>query len=107
MRDELTPLAARSAAALALVPARLPAPWMQAAGIWRCYQNMAQWAGALYRRVANADPSRHRQTPSGDVTEVDATEVTRVVAELLPLVRQRRQQEQRRQQQQQQESQEL
>jgi hypothetical protein len=71
---------------------------LQADGIWRCYQNMALWAGALYRRVANADPSRHRQTPSGDVTEVDAAEVARVVAELLPLVRHRRQQEQQRRQ---------
>ena len=42
---------------------RLPSTLTQADGIWRCYQNFAQWAGALYRRVANADPARHRDTP--------------------------------------------
>ncbi len=62
----------------------------QADGIWRCYQNFAQWAGALYRRVANRDPSRHRNTPRGDVTDVDAAELTQVVQELLPLVAARR-----------------
>lgn len=63
---------------------------MQADGIWRCYQNFAQWAGALYRRVANTDPVRHRDTPSGDVTEVDVSELAATVRELLPLVRHRR-----------------
>lgn len=50
---------------------------------------MAQWAGALYRRVANADPARHRNTPGGDVTDVDAAALAAAVAELVPLVRQR------------------
>lgn len=63
---------------------------LQADGIWRCYQNFAQWAGALYRRVANPDPSRHRDTPAGDVTQVDVGEVAQAVRELLPLVQQRR-----------------
>lgn len=67
-----------------------PVPWAQAEGIWRCYENAAQWAGALYRRVANADPARHRQTTSGDVTEVDAAALAAAVRELAPLVRQRR-----------------
>ncbi|PRW45163.1 EGF domain-specific O-linked N-acetylglucosamine transferase [Chlorella sorokiniana] len=49
--------------------------WPQAEGIWRCYENAAQWAGALYRRVANSDPARLRQTASGDVTDVDAAEL--------------------------------
>ncbi len=62
----------------------------QAEGIWRCYENAAQWAGALYRRVANSDPARHRQTTSGDVTEIDAAALAAAVRELAPLVRQRR-----------------
>lgn len=62
----------------------------QADGIWRCYENAAQWAGALYRRVANSDPARHRQTTSGDVTDVDAAALAAAVRELAPLVRQRR-----------------
>lgn len=64
--------------------------WPQADGIWRCYQNFAQWAGALYRRVANRDPSRHRNTPRGDVTDIDAADLTQAVQELLPLVAARR-----------------
>ena len=63
---------------------------MQDAGIWRCYENMAQWGGALYRRVANPDPARHRDSPHGDVTDVDAAALSWTVAELAPLVRQRR-----------------
>lgn len=65
-------------------------PWLQADGIWRCYQNFAQWAGALYRRVANQDPSRYRNTPQGDVTDIDAAELAQAVRELLPLVAARR-----------------
>lgn len=61
----------------------------QAEGIWRCYENAAQWAGALYRRVANSDPARHRRTTLGDVTDLDAAELAAVVRELAPLVRQR------------------
>ncbi|KAL4448126.1 hypothetical protein ABPG75_005345 [Micractinium tetrahymenae] len=77
--------------ALLLPPhAALVELWPQADGIWRCYQNFAQWAGALYRRVANRDPSRHRNTPRGDVTDVDAAALTQAVRELLPLVAARR-----------------
>ncbi|KAI7846398.1 hypothetical protein COHA_000109 [Chlorella ohadii] len=56
--------------------------WPQADGIWRCYENAAQWAGALYRRVANSDPARHRQTTSGDVTEIDAAALAAAVHNL-------------------------
>lgn len=72
-----------------LCPAPPCTPW-QADGIWRCYENMAQWAGALYRRVANTDPSRHRNTPTGDITDLDAAAVAGAVRELAPLVRARR-----------------
>lgn len=63
---------------------------LQADGIWRCYENLAQWAGALYRRVANADPARHRNLPGGDMTEVDAAALAAAVRELAPAVRARR-----------------
>lgn len=64
--------------------------WPQPAGIWRCYENAAQWAGVLYRRVANADPRKYRETALGDVTEVDPAELVAAVRDLAPLVRQRR-----------------
>lgn len=68
----------------------VPPSCAQATGIWRCYENMAQWGGALYRRVANTNPSRHRDGPRGDVTDIELPALARVVAELAPLVRQRR-----------------
>lgn len=40
--------------------------------------------------MANRDPSRQRNTPRGDITDVDAAELTQVVRELLPLVAARR-----------------
>lgn len=44
--------------------------WPQADGVWRCFQHTAEWAGLLYRRWANEEPSRVTAGRLGDVTQV-------------------------------------
>ncbi|GAB4817514.1 hypothetical protein N2152v2_004560 [Parachlorella kessleri] len=64
--------------------------WPQQDGVWRCYENMSLWAGLLYRRLANTDPSKYQNTPTGDKTSVDVDSLQRIVEELLPAVQRRR-----------------
>ncbi len=53
-------------------------------------ENMSLWAGLLYRRLANTDPSKYQNTPTGDKTSVDVDSLQRIVEELLPAVQRRR-----------------
>lgn len=49
--------------------------WPQRDGMWRCFENTAQWSGLLYRRWANADVGGHQEGRDGDETVVDVGEV--------------------------------
>lgn len=57
----------------------------------RCYEHMSLLRGLLYRRLANADPTRYEETQRGDRTVVDVAELQGLVQEVLPAVRQRKQ----------------
>lgn len=54
--------------------------WPQRDGMWRCFENTAQWSGLLYKRWANLDAKRHQEGQEGDETMVDVEEVCIVCA---------------------------